>query len=1647
MDNQFETRFLSDDGMVDLMFQALFERSVDAMLLLKDSCFINCNEAAAQMMGCTREELLYHHPSEFSPEFQPDGRRSLEKADEMIRLAFEKNSLKFEWVHRRLNGEEFDSEVNLTAVPWANEQALVVSWRDITPYRRNGRMPSEEEISYHSLFDSYQDGVFVIQDQIIQLVNPATANMLGYSQEELTGMPFTKVVAPEDLPIAAANYRNRIEGKPAPNEYSLRILHSDGKTRLTMLLRVSAIQFKGRVAVMGTLHNITEQMMMEVELRENRERLRTVINSNPMVLFALDRNGIFTLSEGQGLAELGLQPGQVVGLSVFDVYRGEPALLEDIGRALAGEAFQSTVQVGPMYFETTYSPLKNEQGESTGVIGISTNVTARRRADAERERLIGIVEATNDLVAVANMQGQLLYVNKAGRNMLGIMPDQKVEDFAIANCHPPEAAEMVATVGIPQAIEKGLWTGENVIISQDGKETLVLQTIMTHRSQDGTVEHVSTIARDISERKRQEQQQQEVLLRRGKQLQLGTEVAQDIASAPALDELFRRVVTLVKERFGYYHTQLLRYDPGLNAVVLVTGYGEIGARMLEAGHRMEMGRGLIGLAAASGQTVMRVNTRNDPDWKPNPLLPETRDEIALPIKFGDRVLGVLDVQSSEAGAITEDDQQLLEGLCGQIAIAIEGTTLRQQMEERLEELNAMYRATSREGWKDFQDTVGLPEGFVYNRSEVQPISDVWVDGIEPAVQENRLVIPQEREDGAAVAPLAVRGEVIGVMGIYEDAERPLTTDELSLIEQVSDQVALALENARLFEQTRVALGETEDQAQKLAALNEMSAALNRAGDAQEAMSIAVQNTLNIMGANRASVAIVDPSGEFFEVYAVTGHKALMPQGHRLPVAGTAVGASIRQNRVLILPLEAPLEGFIDSRTLADQGISMTISAPLFAGNRVMGTLNVATTRAGQYSARDGNLMAQLAAALASTIENRRLFEQIQRTLVETETLYNFSRQLSEARDLSEILSSVAEAMRIPVINRATLVEMEFDVQGGLSMAEVKAYWYSGKGVQPNWENRRYDAGESMQLFGSLLTNEPQFVAENPAASEDQPVFWMAALPLWIGSRQIGAILLQTGEPYHFSDEDKRPAASLAQQASIAVESRILFEETLASEARFRSTSEQLSQALSIARMGYFEFDPARQEFYVNDQILAVLDRTAEEVGGYTLSTQRYGELFLFPEEADLIPNALADAVKQQPNGKQVSLAIESSFRKRDNSRGYLATRIQGEINAQGQLERLSGAAQDITERKSAEQMLESQRRTLQAVLDNMPAGVFMVEAPSGRAMLSNRRAEEFLGRGISPTATGDELSEVYQAYRLGTDELYPADEMPVVAGMLGHAKMIDDMEVRRPDGTRALLQVNGSPVMDATGKVVASVVVFQDITEARRAQETIAKRAAELATVAEVSTAVSTIQNPDEMLQTVVDLTKQAFDLYHTHIYLVNESGDTLVLARGAGEVGRRMVSEGRRIALNAEQSLVARAARMRQGVIVNDVRQEPGFLPHPLLPHTSSEMAVPMIVGGMVLGVIDIQDVKVGRFTPEDVNIMTTLATQIAVSLQNARSYARAQRQAEREALINAISERIQATDSIESALQVAVREIGRALGAQHTVIRLGLERKDDSK
>jgi PAS domain S-box-containing protein len=157
-------------------------------------------------------------------------------------------------------------------------------------------------------------------------------------------------------------------------------------------------------------------------------------------------------------------------------------------------------------------------------------------------------------------------------------------------------------------------------------------------------------------------------------------------------------------------------------------------------------------------------------------------------------------------------------------------------------------------------------------------------------------------------------------------------------------------------------------------------------------------------------------------------------------------------------------------------------------------------------------------------------------------------------------------------------------------------------------------------------------------------------------------------------------------------------------------------------------------------------------------------------------------------------------------------------DSEGHIVGTLSSGEDITERKQSEEVLESQHRLMSTLLDNLQVGVFMVEAPTGKPLLANKRAKQLLGRGIMADADKTVLAEVYNAYKLGTDEPYPTDQLPIVRGLRGESHTVDDMVVVRPDNSRVLLEVFGSPVQDNQGKVMASLVSFSDVTERKRAE-------------------------------------------------------------------------------------------------------------------------------------------------------------------------------------------------------------------------------------
>ncbi len=204
----------------------------------------------------------------------------------------------------------------------------------------------------------------------------------------------------------------------------------------------------------------------------------------------------------------------------------------------------------------------------------------------------------------------------------------------------------------------------------------------------------------------------------------------------------------------------------------------------------------------------------------------------------------------------------------------------------------------------------------------------------------------------------------------------------------------------------------------------------------------------------------------------------------------------------------------------------------------------------------------------------------------------------------------------------------------------------------------------------------------------------------------------------------------------------------------------------------------------------------------------------------------------------------------------------------------------------------------------------------------------------------------------------------------------------------------------------------------------------------QITRALSTIIYRDDLLQAVVEQLQNTFDYYHVHVYLYNEKTDRLELTSGSGEVSRQLIERGHSLA--RDQGLVGRAMSRKMAVRVSDVTKDSGWVANELLPETKSELAIPILAGDEVLGVIDIQNNEINSLNEQDQELLQAITNQTAIALRNAAFYEQTRQRAEREQLINLIREKIQTTQNVDTALKTAVRELGQALNSKQTSVRV---------
>ena len=345
------------------------------------------------------------------------------------------------------------------------------------------------------------------------------------------------------------------------------------------------------------------------------------------------------------------------------------------------------------------------------------------------------------------------------------------------------------------------------------------------------------------------------LTRRTSQLETTAQVARESAAILDVDQLLSQTTRLISDRFGYYHVGIFLIDDAGEFAILRATNSQGGKNMLGRGHKIKLGQGVVGNVASKLEPRIVSDTNTDETYLKNPDLPQTRSEMSLPLKVRDQLIGVLDVQSMEPSAYSEEDIRISQILADQLALAIENARLLTESRRALRELEIRYGQQVRQSWT--QRLASRPLSFSYNRLGGVTASQPGFSSDQPGVNVNMLY-----EDSREMQiPITLREQNLGEIILRRDPEQePWSEDDRRLGQEAAIQIASSLEYARLLDEIR-------SRALQESTISQITVKVQQSLDLDNILKTAAQEIGLAINARRVSIrlgsesAFTDDTGE------------------------------------------------------------------------------------------------------------------------------------------------------------------------------------------------------------------------------------------------------------------------------------------------------------------------------------------------------------------------------------------------------------------------------------------------------------------------------------------------------------------------------------------------------------------------------------------------------------------------------------------------------------------------------------------------------------------------------------------------------------------------------------------------------------------
>jgi PAS domain S-box-containing protein len=410
------------------VFRSIFEKSSDPMLILNCGRIVDCNAATVQLLGHdSKEQLLELRPAEISPTLQPDGRRSEEKAEEMIASALREGYYRFEWIHSKADGSDFPVEVTLTPVTIGGELILHTIWRDITERKQIESELLRSDAKYRTLYDATGDAVFLLSETGFSDCNGATLRMFGCPSLE----EFTKA-HPGDLSpplqpcgnpsLELANRQIAKAREKGSHRFEWVHRRTDTGEAFPTEVQLSAMELDGSAVIQGTVRDISERKRSEERVVDAMNYIQTILSASPVGIETFKSSGERVSVNDAAARIVGATTGQLLQQNFRNIESWRRfGMLEAAERALATGAKQQ----GDFHLVTSFGERVDLEcqfvpflfsGEQQLMLSIM-DITERKRAEQRLQYSVSLIDAvfdsTDDGILVVELSGKIARWNRA----------------------------------------------------------------------------------------------------------------------------------------------------------------------------------------------------------------------------------------------------------------------------------------------------------------------------------------------------------------------------------------------------------------------------------------------------------------------------------------------------------------------------------------------------------------------------------------------------------------------------------------------------------------------------------------------------------------------------------------------------------------------------------------------------------------------------------------------------------------------------------------------------------------------------------------------------------------------------------------------------------------------------------------------------------------------------------------------------------------------------------------------------------------------------------------------------------------------------------------------------------------------------------